>query len=208
LKILIIDNTIAPNKPDANYIIEAVKDSCDCKVIRYHEVGIGFNLDNTIDGLILTGSEARIVKDEDVKKFENVTNLVKKVQVPCLGICFGHQLLALAHGLKVGDLGQSYDHFRFVRIIESDDLFKGVKDDKMLLLESHNDYVMKEGLSKAKFRLLADSEFCEVEAIKHETKPIYGVQFHPEQIEIAGEVHKEGLKVIQNFINIIKSYSY
>jgi len=207
LKILIIDNTIAPNKPDVNYIIEAVRDSCDCEVIRYNEVCIGFKLDSAIDGLILTGSEARIVKDEDVKKFEKVANLVKKVKVPCLGICFGHQLLALAHGLKVGDLGRCYDHFRFVKIIENNDLFKGVQDDKMLLLESHNDYVKKEGLSKAKFKLLADSEFCEVEAIKHEVKPIYGVQFHPEQIERNGEIHREGLKIIQNFIDVMRSHN-
>jgi GMP synthase-like glutamine amidotransferase len=47
--------------------------------------------------------------------------------------------------------------------------------------------------------LLADSSSCEVEAVKHKRNPFYGVQFHPERINIKDESHPEGNMIIENF---------
>ena len=47
--------------------------------------------------------------------------------------------------------------------------------------------------------LLADSLSCEVEAVKHKSEPFYGVQFHPERINVKSESHSEGHRVIENF---------
>ena len=74
----------------------------------------------------------------------------------------------------------------------------------MPLAENHYDYVLKESLGNAGFLLLADSTSCEVEAVKHKTKPFYGVQFHPERITIGNEKHLEGHIVIENFYKIVK----
>ena len=53
--------------------------------------------------------------------------------------------------------------------------------------------------------LLADSASCEVEAVKHKSKPFYGVQFHPERINVKSESHPEGHKVIENFFrNVVQ----
>ena len=69
-------------------------------------------------------------------------------------------------------------------------------------MEYHNDYVIKQGLSTAGFILLADSQSCEVEAIKHNSKPLYGIQFHAERYKIGREGHKEGLKIFENFYKL------
>ena len=48
------------------------------------------------------------------------------------------------------------------------------------------------------FILIATSENTKVEAIQHETKPWYGVQFHPEK---SG---KNGKAIINNFLAIVE----
>ena len=73
-------------------------------------------------------------------------------------------------------------------------------DNTISLSENHFDYVLKEDLDSAGFVLLADSDSCEVEAVKHKTKPLYGVQFHPERINVA---NPEGHKVIENFYKCV-----
>lgn len=42
------------------------------------------------------------------------------------------------------------------------------------------------------------------EAVKHISKPFWGVQFHPERTTIKAESHPEGHRVIENFFGIIK----
>jgi GMP synthase (glutamine-hydrolysing) len=59
--------------------------------------------------------------------------------------------------------------------------------------------VLKETLDVAGFKLLAESASCPVEAVKHKTKLLFGVQFHPERTTIRNETHPEGAKIIENF---------
>jgi GMP synthase (glutamine-hydrolysing) len=98
------------------------------------------------------------------------------------------------------------DRFEKVRIIEVNEIFDGFRRGQLIpLAEWHYDYVTKRSLKQASCVLLADSYSCEVEAVKHENKPFYGVQFHPERVEIKGQSHLEGQKVIQNFYkNVVK----
>jgi len=98
------------------------------------------------------------------------------------------------------------DRFEKVRILEVDEIFLGFKKHQTIpLAEWHYDYVLGERLRQVGLILLADSPSCEVEAVKHEYNPFYGVQFHPERVNIKGELHKEGYKVIENFYsNIVK----
>jgi GMP synthase (glutamine-hydrolysing) len=72
-------------------------------------------------------------------------------------------------------------------------LFDGVPE-KSIVWESHNDEVAK--LPRV-FEILAESNSCQIQAMKHRNKPIYGLQFHPE-VE-----HTEfGEKIFNNFVKI------
>ncbi|MCX8172536.1 MAG: gamma-glutamyl-gamma-aminobutyrate hydrolase family protein, partial [Archaeoglobaceae archaeon] len=69
---------------------------------------------------------------------------------------------------------------------------------KLKVWASHMDEVKK---LPENFELLARSEFCEVEAMKHRKLPIYGIQFHSEV------AHTErGKEIYRNFISICEFF--
>ena len=66
--------------------------------------------------------------------------------------------------------------------------------EKSTVWEFHNDEVVK--LPKD-FEKLGESENCKIQAMKHKSKPLFGLQFHPE-VE-----HTEfGGKIFKNFVEI------
>ncbi len=182
-------------------LLEAVKKFSECTVIQFRDLDEGFHVMKDIDCVVISGSAARIVNPSHRNMFEGVINLIKTCNLPILGICYGHQLLSWAFGSKVSSLPQPVlDQFEKVRVINVDEIFAGfAKQETIPLSENHYDYVLKESLDQAGMVLLADSASCEVEAIKHKSKPFYGVQFHPERINAKSESHSEGHRVIENF---------
>ena len=180
----------------------------NCKVVSFENIQSGYRLEG-FDAVVISGSEARIVSASDSAKYEGVLRLIETCNIPILGICFGHQLLCSAFGAKTSTLPQPViDRFEQVNVVQTGEIFSRFKgEQKIPLSEYHNDYVLKESLENAGFKLLADSPSCEVEAVKHITKLFYGVQFHPERIIIQNETHPEGHKVIENFfVHVVKRF--
>lgn len=199
LKVLIIDNHM--NQTNAENISKVIKSFCECKIIKFNKIKDDFHIGSGWDAIVLTGSDARIVRLKDVNLFNGVINLIKNVDIPVLGICYGHQLMCLALGAKVKTLKDPViNTFEKVHIINLSEIFHGFMiGQKICLAEWHNDFVRKDSLQKAGFELLADSNSCETEAVKHRNKPFFGVQFHPELTRIDMEEHKEGQQIIENF---------
>ncbi len=168
--------------------------------VPYRAICSGYQI-GEFDAVVVSGSEARIVKPQDKAMYTGVLELIRACEVPLLGICFGHQLLCSAFGAKTGTLPQPViNRFEQVRLIQTCDLFASFPEGQTITLaQYHNDYVQKDGLKEAGFKLLADSASCEVEAVKHETKPFYGVQFHPERVTIKGETRPDGHVIIESF---------
>jgi GMP synthase-like glutamine amidotransferase len=46
---------------------------------------------------------------------------------------------------------------------------------------------------------LADSEACRIQAIRHASRPLYGVQFHPERYS---QRHPDGRTIMANFFGL------
>jgi GMP synthase (glutamine-hydrolysing) len=81
-------------------------------------------------------------------------------------------------------------------VIERDGLFEGLPN-PMMLLESRLEVVksLPTGL-----RFIARSETSKIAAIKHDRRPLYGVQFHPERYS---REHPDGNAVVKNFIRLL-----
>jgi GMP synthase (glutamine-hydrolysing) len=181
-------------------LVEAVRKFSQFTVVPFRDIIQAYHILDGVDAVVLSGSAGRIVEISYRAMFQNVSNLIKACNVPILGICYGHQLLCWTFGAKVGSLPQRvFNRFEEIRIINVDGLFVGLEN-TISLSENHFDYVLKEGLDSAGFVLLANSDSCEVEAVKHKTKPFYGVQFHPERIDVA---NPEGHKIIENFYKCV-----
>ena len=187
-------------------LLDAFKKFSECRVVRFSDISPDFEIGKNIDAIVLSGSAARIVKLVDRDMFKETANLIKQTDLPLFSICYGHQLLCWSLGARVASHSAEIEGFEAVRILDFDELFAGFeKDHTVPLAEHHHDYVTKESLQEANLVLLASSESCEVEAIKHQCKPFYGVQFHPERIKINDEIHQEGLNIIDNFYkNVVK----
>jgi len=194
-------------KGSSKALLEAIGQVGDYKVIQFREINKDYQVEEDIDCVILSGSAARIVKPSDRAKYEGVVHLIKTCNLPTLGICYGHQLLCWAFGANVGSLPKPvFDQFEKVRVVDVDEIFAGFAEKETIpLSENHYDYVLKASLNQTGMVLIADSASCEVEAVKHKSKPFYGVQFHPERTSVKSVSHQEGPRVIGNFYrNVVK----
>lgn len=145
-----------------------------------------------VDGLVLSGGAPRVGLQSELG---NCGEYLKKADFPILGICAGHQFMARFFGGEVKP--SKVPEFGGVEItlLKENHLFKGVRK-KSVVWESHNDEVT---VLPKDFEILAESENCKIQAMRHQRKPLYGLQFHPEV-----EHTEYGEQIFKNFIEICK----
>ncbi len=139
-------------------------------------------------GIILGGGPS-------IERSGNSIDYVNNLDYPILGICLGHQIIAQAYGGEIGSAGiESYAKTQ-LNILDENDIFKGLGE-TMDVWSSHKDEVQS---LPPGFKLLAISPVCEIEAMKHEEKPVYGIQFHPEV-----QHTEKGYMIFKNFYDVCK----
>lgn len=110
----------------------------------------------------------------DPKDIPEVIETVKelmKSEIPVLGICLGHQIVSLALGcntsrLKFGHHGGNHP-------------VKDLKTGRVYITSQNHEFVVSE-LSEEVEASFINVNDGSIEGIRHKTKPIYSVQFHPE----------------------------
>jgi GMP synthase (glutamine-hydrolysing) len=117
--------------------------------------------------------------------------------LPILGICLGHQAMAQAYGGTVRTGASGGYAAVDIEIIEENDILKGIGP-VTKVWASHADEVSK---LPPGFLKLARSKICEVEAMKHIIKPLYGVQWHPEVSHT-----ERGNDLLKNFFRVCETY--
>jgi GMP synthase (glutamine-hydrolysing) len=146
-----------------------------------------------IDGLIVGGGPHSV--NDGMDKFGSAPQIIEGAGFPILGICLSHQLIGKLLGGNVVK-GRKPEYGKTViQVIEPDDILQGVGKE-FVAWASHNDEVRKDG---GRFSVLARSIYCEVEALKGNGRPIYGVQFH---IEVSDT--PKGKTILKNFINLCR----
>lgn len=143
-----------------------------------------------IDGVIISGAPI-LVTEIDTSSVLEQMNWIKETKLPVLGICFGHQVIGLLHGSMASKMREDRD-WQLVEFYEECPLFDKLPTE-VSMMEDHCETIsIPQG-----FELVASSDACVNECMQHLTKPIYGVQFHP---EVSGN---HGRVLIENFIKVV-----
>jgi GMP synthase (glutamine-hydrolysing) len=97
---------------------------------------------------------------------------------PVLGVCYGMQLIAHVLGAEVSRGGRREYGRAEIRPTVASALFEGFDPrETATVWMSHGDHIES---APPGFRVTAASEGNPLAAFEHQSKPIYGVQFHPE----------------------------
>jgi len=122
-----------------------------------------------------------------------------KDTVPILGVCLGHQAIGEALGGRVVR-AERLMHGKTCPVVhQGDDLFAGIPS-PLVGMRYHSLVVERSSLPAELIVTAASgdpSDGGEIMAMRHRTRPIFGVQFHPESI---GTEH--GKRLLENFLRL------
>lgn len=123
-----------------------------------------------------------------------------KEDIPMLGICLGHQCIGHYFGSKIVK-GEKPMHGKISKIThDNKGIFRGVKN-PLNVTRYHSLVVNKEELPE-ELIITAQTSDEVIMGIRHNSLPVYGVQFHPE-----AELTEEGHKMLENFVLECRSKS-
>ena len=155
----------------------------DASVDEVRALGGAMNL----KGVILSGSPSSVNAEDSLQLDEAILDL----DVPVLGLCYGHQLIADLHG---GDVRKSEVREygpREATIDAPEGVLEGLAPKERVWM-SHGDTVYS---LPGCFKVLAHTDSAPVAAFRHREKPLWGLQWHPEV------VHTEhGGEMLRNFV--------
>ncbi len=138
--------------------------------------------------------------------------IVEELNIPVVGICGGHQALALAFGGKVGPIrGGEDDCLPYgknptergrhdVDVVENDPIFAGMAG-KLNMVQNHYDEVKR---LPPGFVCLAKNKLCPYQIIRHPERPAYGVQAH---CEYYFRSRPDGGMLLRNFLRIAETHN-
>lgn len=148
------------------------------------------------EGLVMGGGPQRVRSIDDLTgELANAAGLIGKLKIPLLCICVTHQLLAAAYGGETASAkAPEFGPFE-ISVADEDTILQGLKP-SFTAWESHNDEIVR---APEGFRVLASSPNCAVQAMRHETLDVFGVQFHPEVSHTT-----KGVDVFRNFLGVVR----
>jgi anthranilate synthase component II len=119
-------------------------------------------------------------------------------RIPILGVCLGHQSIGAAYGAEVVR-ARRVMHGKVSPIAhEGRDLFAGLPNP--LRVTRYHSLVIAPASLPAELEVLAwtaeDSWEDEIQAVRHRSYPVWGVQFHPESI-----ASEAGRELVRNFLD-------
>ena len=141
------------------------------------------------DGIIISGSPQG---DDIVEHHQPYFQWIKTNKIPVLGICAGHHITGYLYGAEYLRSIEPESGLHTIRILEDNPLFDGLPS-TLQVEQMHNDSITL----PRQFIHLAQSTTCFNQAMCHKSKPLYTLQFHPEN---------HNPEIILNFLSICKKH--
>lgn len=162
----------------------------EVKVVRNDEITIDELRDLKPSGIVISPGPGR---PEDAGISVDVAREFGD-DIPVLGICLGHQSIAVAYGGNVVRANEIYHGKSSTISVKGNDIFEGISR-KIDVMRYHS-LVVDRSTIPSELEIIAETvEDHIVMAIRHKTKKIYGLQFHPESV-----FTPKGKRMIKNFV--------
>ena len=205
--IYLIDNTIdgqGPSPREIRAALEQVRPDLDLITEPFPEVSLERVQSLNPSHIILSG-QSHPWEQYSPESLAGVFSVIREAKQPILGVCGGHQQMALAFGAEVGlmgrlEPGEGYAGAKRERgFYDVQTNGQGIFQDlpaKITVWHSHFDEVKS---LPPDFVATAANETCLIQAMQHSHRPLFGVQFHPELFDAD---HPDGRRVIENFLSL------
>ena len=208
--ILLIDNTIEGQGSSPREIRSALQRiEPDLRVVTepFENISPEFVKTLSPSHLILSGQSHPWDK-YSAESLAGVFYVIRSAPQPILGVCGGQQQIGLAFGAPVDLIervapGEGYQGafrergFSEVKVdVKTDSpIFTGLPE-TITVWESHCDEVKE---LPSDFICTATNNVSPIQAMQHTSRPLFGVQFHPELFD---EEHPHGQHILKNFLNL------
>jgi len=163
------------------------------EIVSHKKANKNHIIKQNIAGIILSGGPLNVYESN---KF-NFNKKILQLNIPVLGICFGHQILSKELGGKVKTSNHREFGLAEIKKISNSVLTKNFfdKKNKNNVWMSHDDQVSK---MPKNFKVVASSKNSKLTIIENHNKKFYGVQFHPEVTHT-----NKGKILLHNFLFLI-----
>jgi len=137
-------------------------------------------------GIIFSGGPSSVYDSNAPLPDEKIFQL----NVPILGICYGHQIIVNNFGGKIKRANKEYGS-SVLTIDNNSDILNGIGDSVRAWM-SHGDEAedVPEG-----FEIIGHTESSRSAAIANKQKTVFGIQFHPEVVHT-----EKGTEILKNFV--------
>jgi GMP synthase (glutamine-hydrolysing) len=212
LMILLVDNTINDQGSSPREIRRALEQlQPDMRIVAESFRDISPELVKSLSPshIILSG-QSHPWDEYSPESLAGIFHVIRTAPQPILGVCGGQQQMALAFGAPVDLIerlapGEGYQGaFRERGFCEvelngdseaGNEIFQGLPQ-TLTVWESHCDEVKA---LPADFICTAANTVSPIQAMQHTSRPLFGVQFHPELFD---EEHQHGRIILENFLNL------
>ncbi|MBE8215965.1 MAG: glutamine-hydrolyzing GMP synthase [Endozoicomonadaceae bacterium] len=145
----------------------------------------------SIQAIILSGGPESTI----AQHAPTVPEWIFQINKPILGVCYGMQVMALRFGGKISQ-GALHEFGEATLKLKSESALWGNESSfqpkEHTVWMSHGDQIID---IPEDFKLIASTENCPFAAISHQSKPWYGLQFHPEVTHTL-----EGIQWLTHFV--------
>jgi len=131
------------------------------------------------DGIVLSPGPGRPTRGSDVGRCREILRSMAEDQ-PLLGVCLGHQMMALAEGARLVRAGRVM-HGKTSRLVhDGADLFSTIPPGCGVM--RYHSWAIDAGSLPTSLRPTAWADDGTLMAVAHRERPWWGLQFHPESV--------------------------